>query len=380
MYEPNVTVTAKLMEHLKEIEECRDILHTIPVLGIVEQRIRHRALVETVHYTTRIEGNPLSIKAVERLGRRRSAEPEIDRPHEQEVLNLYRVMQFIRDVASQPDVPINEDVVRQIHAFVVRDIPGQGSPGLYKTKPNEIVDQSTRKRIFMPASSADTPRLMGDFGAWLSQTPQVFHPVITAGIAHLELVAIHPFDDGNGRTARALADLILDRREYSLRHFFSWVRQVGIDMNTYHEKLTHVLGPEYGANVDPTTWLEYFAEVLASSMSGLKPHLLEIRRKFVDAYNIGAQKGFTRDQVEALAFASVYGDVTSGDYMRATGLSRSTVIKRLNDLSEAGLLGAKGKGRNARYVLSAHEALRSPPQPMEGAQLKFEEAEGVLPE
>lgn len=358
MYEPNVRVTAKLMNSLKEIEEIRDLLKTIPILPIVENRIQQKALVETVHYTTRIEGNPLDIRAVERLGVRQPAKPAIQRD-EQEVLNLYKATEFIRRFATRDDLPISEDVIKQIHAFVVRDIPKEGSPGIYRMKQNAIVDEATREIIYMRAEPSDVPRLMNSLSSWLTQRPLAFHPVIAAGIAHLELVAIHPFDNGNGRTARALADLILYRHGYELRYLFSWVAEAGINMDTYHRTLRQVLGTEYGVNVDPTIWLEYFAETVAKSLTKEKPELLRIREAFVTAYNIGEKIGLSRDQVEAILFASIYGEVTTGVYMKATRLSRSTVVKRLNHLVEMGVMQVEGKGRNVQYVVTTPETLTS---------------------
>ena len=350
MYEPNITTTSKLMNYLHEIEGVRNLLRTIPMLPIVEERIQREALIETVHYTTRIEGNPLDIQAVAKLGR--IARPQIDRPHEQEVVNLYKVMEFIREIADKADIPIDEGVIKQIHAFVVRDIPNQGPPAVYKTAQNEIINEATRERIFLPPNPSETPRLMSNLSTWLSQSPLAFHPILAAALAHLELVAVHPFNDGNGRTARALADLVLYRYGYKFRYLFSWVAQIGIDTGTYHQRLTDVLGSEYRANVDPTVWLEYFAESVMKSLAERKPELNRLRDTFVEAYNTGEKKGLSRDQVNAIMYAMFYGDVTTGIYMSTTKLSRSTVVKRLTELVEAGLMRVEGKGRNVRYILT----------------------------
>jgi len=375
MYEPNFTLTANLSDSLKEIEDIRSLLQEIRVLPIVEEHIQRQALVETVYYTARIEGNPLDIRVAKRLRSRQPSKADIDR-NEQDYVNLYKVMDFVRYIAGQRDTPIDEEVIKQIHAFVVRDIPDQGSPGVYKTKPNAIIDQTAKEHIFLPPSPSDTPRLMSELSNWLSRKPLAFHPIITAGLAHLELVAIHPFDNGNGRTARALADLILYRYGYALRYLFSWVKHVGIDMGTYHRKLREVLGPQYGANVDPTIWLEYFAESVVNSLLEKKPYLIRMRDTLVDAYNFGNERGLSSDQVEAIVYAALNGYVTTGVYMGATVLSRATVVKRLNHLVEAGIMKVIGKGRGVRYVLVPTEALMSEEQRAEGVQLKLEMDEG----
>lgn len=373
MYEPNIKLTEKLTNSLNEIDAVRNLLRTIPILPIVEEPIQRQALVETVYYTARIEGNPLDIRAAERLREHRTSKPKVD--SEQELANLYEVMDFIRHIADHGDIPIGEEVIKQIQAYVVRDIPSQGSPGVYKIKPNEIVDNTTRKRVYLPPSPSDTPRLMSDLSAWLNQGRRAFHPVIAAGVAHLELAAIHPFDNGNGRTARALADLVLYRDGYTLRHLFSWVRQVGIDMGTYHQKLREALGPEYGTNTNPTVWLEYFAKSIENSLSELKPGLYKIRDAFIEAHNLGIEAGLSSDQVEALVFAEFRGSVTTAEYMRAKTFSRATVVKRLNELVQLGFLRVEGKGRSVRYIRPSHEAQISERREGEGVQLGLEMVE-----
>ena len=370
MYEPNFKLTTKLSNSLREIEDVRDLLRQIPVIHIVEEPLQHRALVETVYYTARIEGNPLDIKAVERLRTLQSPKAEIDKDT-QEHLNLYKAMDFIKYIAGQTDVPIDEEVIKQIHTFIVRDIPSDGPSGVYKVGPNAIIDRVTRERIFLPPSPTDTIRFMRELSDWLSQKPLAFHPVITAGLAHLELVALHPFNNGNGRTARALSDLILYRYGYALRYLFSWVRQVGIDMGTYHQKLREALGPQYGANVDPTIWLEYFTESVAKSLLEKKSYLLNMRDTFTNAYNFGEEQGLSRDQVEAIIYTALEGYITTGTYMRATKLSRATVVKRLNHLVEAGIMKVVGRGRGVHYVLVPTDMLKGEEQRTEGTQLRL---------
>jgi Fic family protein len=121
-------------------------------------------------------------------------------------------------------------------------------------------------------------------------------------------------------------------------------------MDTYHGKLREALGHEYQTGIDPTIWIEYFTDSVAKSLIELRPQLIEMRDAFVDAYNAGGKLGLSRDQVEALVFARIYGSVTTAEYIRATSLSRSTVVKRLDELLKKGILKVEGKGRSVRYI------------------------------
>ncbi len=127
-------------------------------------------------------------------------------------------------------------------------------------------------------------------------------------------------------------------------------------MDVYHRKLREVLGVKYGDNSDFTMWVEYFADSVAKSLDEKKPMLISLRDDFVAAYNIGEEKGLSRDQIQAIACAAFYGYVTTGVYMKAAKLSRATVVKRLTELVDAGIMRVEGKGRNVRYVLTGEAA------------------------
>ena len=109
-----------------------------------------------------------------------------------------------------------------------------------------------------------------------------------------------------------------------------------------HQRLGQALGSEYGTSADLSIWLEYFAESVVKSLAELKPALLKVRGAFVDSHNVGAEVGLSTDQAEVIVFAEVNGSISTVDYLRATKLPRSTVIKRFNDLVRLGFLQIEG--------------------------------------
>src|SRR4030067_239087 len=114
---------------------------------------------------------------------------------------------------------------------------------------------------------------MADLLAWINVNQETdLNPVLEAGIVHYELVRIHPFMDGNGRTGRALATLILIRRGFDTKRFFSLDDFYNSDRERYYQVLKSVHEQDY----DLTKWLEYFGEGVAISLKSVKDKILKL--------------------------------------------------------------------------------------------------------
>lgn len=351
MFEPSFTFTHEIISALDKIEDIRRLLELIPVIPPWETELRRTALINTVHYSTKVEGNTLSREGVERLlAGHRTTGTEKDK---QEVLNLQRVMDFVYEIAFDSSIAVSEPVIKQMNTFILRDVPGEKSPGSYRTGQNFIQDSRTGETIFTPPPAWDVPDRMKEYVEWLGGARVGMSPVLQAGIAHLELVAIHPFWDGNGRTARSLATLLLYRGGYHLRRLFSWEEYVGTDTDAYHQAIKASLGDRYGDKVDHTPWLEYFCRTMASSLEKLRSQLEQRKKYWDEGYQLGANVGLIQSQVEALVFVKTFGHVTTAKYVQAAGVSRATAVRHLNKLVEVGFLRVVGKGRAARYVLGS---------------------------
>src|SRR5450759_3450004 len=184
---------AALTSALDDVERRRWLFANLPLDPVHRDWMRQRAWIRTVHGYTRIEGNKLS--ALEVLGTRSALE-------------------LVDELAARPDVELDQSVVREIHRRVLDGQSDLLTPGEYRRGENRVAG-ADGEIIFTTPASGDVPELMRKFVAWLSDHA-VAPPPVRAAVGHLEFVAIHPFHDGNGRTARGISRLLLVRGGYAL--------------------------------------------------------------------------------------------------------------------------------------------------------------------
>jgi Fic family protein len=189
---------------------------------------------------------------------------------------------------------------------------------------------------------------MKGFVAWLNdKTTKELSPVLTSGIAHYELVRIHPFIDGNGRTARALATLILYLRGFDTKRFFALDDYYNEDRSRYYAALQTV-DPE---TINLTQWLEYYTEGVAVSMGKVKQAILDLS---LDR-RLKEQKGqiYLNDrQMKVLKYLQTNAKITINDIQKMFHISRDTANRDLKPLLENELIKRRGKGRATYYELA----------------------------
>jgi Fic family protein len=269
MHEPRFQRTDTLIAMIGRIEAARAIVLRAPIAAHWESQLRHEALIRSAHHSTSIEGNPLSLEEVTDLleGREVAAHPREKR----EVLNYVEALDYIdREYQSRPDEPATEDTICQLHRLVVRGVLPEYEAGHYRQVPVVVGIPTAGEVRFRPPDWEEVPQLVADLVAWLN-SPQAneLMPVLHAGIAHYKCVRIHPFVDGNGRTARALATLILYKRGFDTRRFFALEEYYNVDRQSYYDALA--AADERG---DLTEWLEYFVQGIAVEMVRLAQRLL----------------------------------------------------------------------------------------------------------
>ena len=159
-----------------------------------------RALLLEAHHSTHIEGTRLTLDQSARL-LAGEAVPSVDADDVRELLNYREAFDLVSDYLNSGD-PITEGLIREIHRRLVQGVRGGSArPGEYRLAQNYVVNAATRAILYTPPPPGDVPELMRDLVAWLN-IPSDIHPVLIGGIAQYQLVHIHPFLDGNGRTSR----------------------------------------------------------------------------------------------------------------------------------------------------------------------------------
>jgi Fic family protein len=217
--------------------------------------------------------------------------------------------------------------------------------------PMQVVSGAIGKeRVHFEAPAA--PRVdkeMTEFLAWFNGGPEV-DPVLKAGIAHLWFVTIHPFDDGNGRIARAIADLCLARSEKSSQRFYSMSAQIRQERNAYYDILEHTQKGE----TEITEWLTWFLECLGRAIDGAETLLANVLTKARFWESIGTSPLNERQRLILNKLLDGFeGKLTSSKWAKLTKSSQDTAQRDINDLVQRGILVRSTEGgRSTSYTLA----------------------------
>lgn len=249
MYQPRYTITDTLLARISEAEMLRTKIQTAPVQVAWLEGIRLEALVRRAHFSTAIEGNPLTLPEVEALATAKKVGVK-DRA-KREVLNYLAALRWI---ARQPEhAPVTEAAVLTLHRLITAGVLEPKLVGTYKISANVIM--SAGKVIYRPpgpqAAKPGTRALIG----WLEGPGQSTHPIVASACAHYEIARLHPFRDGNGRVARALATWVLYHRGFDTQHLFAVDQYFKEDHEGYYQALQRV----HNEHDELTSWLEYVA-------------------------------------------------------------------------------------------------------------------------
>jgi Fic family protein len=206
-----------------------------------------------------------------------------------------------------------------------------------------------RERVhFEGPAAAKLAHEMQALLAWFNQD-KIIDPVIAAAIAHLWFVTIHPFDDGNGRIARALADMALARSEKSPQRFYSMSAQIRVERKAYYE----ILEATQKGNLDITTWIEWFLAWLDRAFSRAETLLGSVlyKAKFWEMHADEPLNERQRAIINRLlnGFA---GKLTSSKYAKLAKCSQDTALRDIDNLLERAILAKDAAGgRSTSYAL-----------------------------
>ncbi|MDA0302648.1 MAG: Fic family protein [Chloroflexi bacterium] len=299
--------------------------------------------------STSIEGNLMTEPEVRALFAR--AHPASADRAERENLDYRDAARFAQQVANDQHADLDEGVVRALHFMVERTTDDYGTPGQYRTEQNQITHAG--RRVYLPPSADDVPRLMRDLVAWLREQRGELHPLILAAVAHLEFVGIHPFDDGNGRTARALTSYFAARGNWTLRGLVQTEATFGRDRMRYYAELQRYQSPSYPPpSRDVTDWcvwvLRRYAIEIVTTI-GIIQYWNELLAR-PDPWGTKFQPGYM--------YLALSGSASSSEYARAVGISAASAVTQLNLMLESEWVRREGRGRSTRYVYqSDHTAL-----------------------
>jgi len=289
-FDPKFQITAALTKILMDIEASRQAVAALPITVQVLDSLRESARLTATHYSTQIEGNRLTLEQVETV-LHGGTFPNRERD-EQEVKNYYLALNYVDNLIAKRDVAVLEKDIKTIHGLVMG---GRQKATPYRDGQNVIRDSSTGGVVYMPPEAGDVPTLMAEMISWINQqqkTAELPAPIIAA-IAHYRFATIHPYYDGNGRTARLLTNVVLHKSGYGLKGIYSLEEYYAKNLQGYYDALT--IGDSHNyyfgrAAADITKWIVYFCEGMADAFAKIR----------IKASETAAQTGQGADQTALL--------------------------------------------------------------------------------
>jgi Fic family protein len=325
-YLPKFSVTLTISSNLMKIQDSATLISQLPLPAHILRDLKHDSMVETVIYSTKIEGNFLNEDRKRAVMFKQSS-----RRDEQEVYNLCKALEFLDDCETRR-LQVTEELIKKLHA-IIKVISSGRRPTLSLYRAEQNVVKGSGKIVYLPPEPQDVPMLMEDMVAWLGAPETLIMPApIKAGIFMYQFVTIHPYMDGNGRTARALATYILRLAGLGLNGLFVLEKFYDRNLRGYYDSLQMGLHHNYyfGRNeADITPWLEFFISGLAEVFQDAATI---VRTKSAEFTRVEPELLRTLDIEQRMVFAQLafrHDCLTPSDLQKLTGYADRTVRDKI---------------------------------------------------
>ena len=361
MFDPTYRITGKVAKALMSIEADRQVVATLPLTAPMLDSLRRTARLLSTHFSTQIEGNKLSPSQVKAVVEGEGNFPGRERD-EAEVRHYFAALEHVERLGNKP-AKLTENEVRTIHGLVMT---GKAKPTPYRDGQNVIRDSRTGQTVYMPPEAKDVSGLMKELVRWVNESldeGELPVPVVTA-LAHYQFATIHPYFDGNGRTARLLTNLLLHRSGYGLNGIYSLEEYYASKLDGYYAGLA--VGDSHNyyfgrAEGDVTPFIAYFCLGMADAFAKVRTRAEEASRQ--DSLDQSPLlRELTPQQRQALGLFLRMKEVTRNDVASFFKLPTRQAYLLCTRWLRAGFLvvgNASTKGRSYRLA-DAYEGLVAP--------------------
>ena len=342
-----IQITPEILSLVARVDEFKGAWRALGALAPDRlSALRRIATIESIGSSTRIEGSRLSDREVERLLSHLEIKSFATRD-EQEVAGYAELMDLA--FSSWRDIPFTENHIKQLHQILLGHSEKDAwHRGKYKTNSNSVAafDETGAQIgiVFQTATPFETPRLMTELVAWVSQEREAarLHPLLIIALCIVVFLEVHPFEDGNGRLSRVLTTLLLLQAGYAYVPYSSLESVVEQSKDTYYLALRQTQRTIRTESPDWQPWLVFFLRALAEQVRRLERKVE--REKLVLA-------AMPELQLQVVELAREHGRVTIGQAIKLTGASRNTLKQHFRALVERGTLRQHGRGRGVWYDL-----------------------------
>ena len=337
-------ITPEILKLIAEIDEFKGRWEALGNLAPERlSALRRIATIESVGSSTRIEGVKLRDDEIEKLLSGLDVRSFRSRD-EQEVAGYAELMALIFE--SSADIPVSENTIRQLHGILLKySHKDERHRGSYKTLPNHVeafdADGRSVGIIFETATPFDTPRLMESLVAWTNEAMDegTYHPLLIVAVFVVRFLAVHPFQDGNGRLSRALTTLTLLRAGYRYVPYSSLERVIEDSKDEYYLALRRAQATLDSDESQLMDWITFFVRALHRQK--------EVLERKIEKERIMAPLAPLSEKL--LAIIAEHGRVTVRDAEALTKANRNTIKDHLGKLVDAGRLVRRGRSRGTWY-------------------------------
>jgi Fic family protein len=372
MYVPKYSITTEILKDVGVIEVAKEVIENAPLVPAWEAKFRDDATFRAAHYGTALEGNDLTqseAKLILDRGITSVSEAEgagvVARDRDvQEVINYRNVLEFIQHAPGsfaktgadgvEPAAWYTKELLCEIHKLAVDRLVGPEETGDFRKSQVVLRNSLTGEIGFRPPQALEVPFMIDEFLRWLnSDYGKKEHPVLRAGITHYVLAAVHPFVEGNGRTARAMATLVLFAEGYDIKRFFALEDYFDKHAEEYYGALMEVSNQSPRLeDRDLTPWLSVFTRALALELSRIKQLVRELSVDIKMKQRMGKQVALSERQMKIVEYLNANGEIGMAEARGVLAMvSEDTILRDLKYLMEKGVISKKGSTKAAKYVL-----------------------------
>ena len=348
-FEPPYTITNDILKKLLEIEAIKERVKSLPLTPKVLASLRESSKLFSTHYSTMIEGNRLTQKEVSEvlLENKQIKGRERD---EKEIKGYYKALDEVSKLVSKKK-DITERDIKTLHGYIMD--AHKPSPTEYRAEQNVIKEMGSGRIVYLPPEAKDVPALMLALVTWINENKKEIPIPILAAVAHYQYATIHPYYDGNGRTARILTTLVLHLNGYDLKGIYNLEEYYAKDLQAYYSAIDIGESRNYyfgRATAEITTWIEYFIQGMLESFNTIEKHI-----KKEDGQNDQSDrlKIFDTRQKKILTLFEKNDYITSHDLEKLFKFSPRTARQLAQNLVKSGFLKIADKSKkNRKYVLN----------------------------
>lgn len=341
MFNPKYTITNRLLGNIKRIAEIVTDLNSRSFPKIVLLEMERRARAVSAYSSTSIEGNPLPLTDVKRILKNA---PEYVRDSEKEVLNYNKSLVELDGLIKAENFSLDIKWLERIQKMVTDGLIAKHNCGHIRQESVFVNDSRARKTIYWPADHQEVIPMLKDLFEFLEKNKQTIDPLVLAGIFHRQFVIVHPFVDGNGRTARLATKVLLAKMGLDTFNLFSFENYYNSNVTKYFEEVG-LLGNYYdlASQIDFTSWLEYFTD-------GIIDELLRVTKE-LEKEAINPEDALKEYHQKIIDFIKEKGFIVDKDYAELTERAKPTRNLDFRKLIDLGIIIKVGNGRATHYKL-----------------------------